>query len=96
MAAHSSIFAWRIPGTEEPIGLPSMGSHRLGHDWRDSAAVAMGPDAMILVFLIFSLKPAFLLSSFTLIKRLFRSSSLSAIRMVSSAYLRLLMFLPLS
>ena len=32
MATHSSIFAWRIPGTEEPAGLPSMGSHRVGHD----------------------------------------------------------------
>ena len=53
----------------------------------------MGPDAMILVFLIFSLKPAHSLSSFTLIKRLFSSSLLSAIRVVSYAYLRLLMFL---
>ena len=32
MATHSSILAWRIPGTEEPSGLPSMGSHRGGHD----------------------------------------------------------------
>ena len=32
MATHSSILAWRIPGTEEPNGLPSMGSHRVGHD----------------------------------------------------------------
>ena len=32
MAAHSSILAWRISGTEEPSGLPSMGSHRVGHD----------------------------------------------------------------
>ena len=32
MATHSSIFAWRISGTEEPSGLPSMGSHRVGHD----------------------------------------------------------------
>ena len=40
MAAHSSILAWRIPGTEEPGGLPSMGSHRVEHDWRDLAAAA--------------------------------------------------------
>ena len=33
MATHSSILAWKIPGTEEPGGLPSMGSHRVGHDW---------------------------------------------------------------
>ena len=32
MATHSSILAWRIPGTEEPNGLPSMGLHRFGHD----------------------------------------------------------------
>ena len=32
MASHSSILAWRIPGTEEPSGLPCMGSHRIGHD----------------------------------------------------------------
>ena len=54
----------------------------------------MVPDAMILGFLILSFKPALSRSSFTLIKRLFSSSSLSAIRVVSSAYLRLSMFLP--
>ena len=32
LATHSSVLAWRIPGTEEPSGLPSMGSHRVGHD----------------------------------------------------------------
>ena len=40
MATHSSFLAWRIPGTGEPGGLPSMGSHRVGHDWSD-LAVAM-------------------------------------------------------
>ena len=54
----------------------------------------MGPDTMILVFWILSFKPTFSLSSFTFIKRLFSSSSLSAVRVVSSAYLRLLIFLP--
>ena len=53
----------------------------------------VGPDAMILVFWMLSFKPTFSLSSFTFIKRLFSSSSLSAIRVVSSAYLRLLIFL---
>ena len=53
----------------------------------------MGPDAMILVFWMLSFKPTFSLYSFTFIKRLFSSSSLSSIRVVSSAYLRLLMFL---
>ena len=40
MATHSSVLAWRIPGTGEPGGLLSMGSHRVGHDWRDLAAAA--------------------------------------------------------
>ena len=35
MATHSSVLAWRIPGTHEPGGLPSMGSHRVGHNWSD-------------------------------------------------------------
>ena len=52
----------------------------------------MGPDATILVFLMF--KPAFSLSSFIFIKRLFSSSLLSAMSVMSSAYLRLLIFLP--
>ena len=54
----------------------------------------MGPDDLILVFWMLSFKPTFSLSYFTFIKRLFISSSLSAIRVVSSAYLRLLIFLP--
>ena len=58
------------------------------YPWND------GPDDMIFVFWMLSFKPAFSLSSFTFIKRLFSSSSLSAIRVVSSAYLRLLIFLP--
>ena len=53
----------------------------------------MGLDAMILVFWIVNFNPAFSLSSFTFIKRLFSSFSLSAIRVVSSAYLRWLIFL---
>ena len=40
MATHSSVLAWRIPGTGKPGGLPSMGSHRVGHDWSDLAAAA--------------------------------------------------------
>ena len=53
----------------------------------------MGPDAMIFVFWMLNFKPTFSLSTFTFIKRLFNSSSLSAVRVVSSAYLRLLIFL---
>ena len=40
MATHSSVLAWRIPGTGELGGLPSMGLHRVGHDWSDLAAAA--------------------------------------------------------
>ena len=42
MAPHSSVLAWRIPETGEPGGLPSMGSHRVGHDWSDLAAATAG------------------------------------------------------
>ena len=40
MATHSSVLAWRIPGTGEPSGLPSLGSHRVGHDWSNLAVAA--------------------------------------------------------
>ena len=40
MATHSSVLAWRIPGTGEPGGLSSMGSHRVGHDWSELAVAA--------------------------------------------------------
>ena len=43
MATHSSVLAWRISGKAEPGGLPSMGSHRAGHDWSNLAAAAWFP-----------------------------------------------------
>ena len=58
MATHSSVLAWRMPGTGEPGGLPSMGSHRVGHDRSDLAAVAAAghlsqqPDLPILIIKI--------------------------------------------
>ena len=49
MATHSSVLAWRIPGTLEPGGLPSMGLRRIGHDWSDLAeAVAATIWSMLL------------------------------------------------
>ena len=42
MATNSSVLTWRIPGTGEPGGLPSMGSHRVRHDWSDLAAAVAG------------------------------------------------------
>ena len=56
MATHSSVLAWRIPGMGEPPGLPSMGSHRVGHDWTDLAAIAVWSQEMDTQVKIF-LKP---------------------------------------
>ena len=47
MATHSSVLAWRIPGMGEPGGLPSRGSHRVGHDRSDLAAAAYGAYSLI-------------------------------------------------
>ena len=44
MATHCIVLAWRIPGTGEPGGLQSMGSHRVRHNWSDLAAAAAGPN----------------------------------------------------
>ena len=52
MATHSSVLAWRIPESGEPGGLPSVGSHRVWHDWRDLAAAAA---VILLAVLSFSL-----------------------------------------
>ena len=52
MAAHFSVLAWRIPWTEEPGGLPSMGSHRVGHDWSNLAAAAA--DRYIHVYAVYT------------------------------------------
>ena len=48
MATHFSILAWRIPGMGKPGGLPSMGSHGVGHDWSD-LAIAI---AIILIYML--------------------------------------------
>ena len=49
MATHSSVLAWRIPGTGEPGGLPSMGSHRVGHNWSNAAAATAAAGSFIFV-----------------------------------------------
>ena len=52
MTTHSSVPAWRIPGTGEPGGLPSMGSHRVGYDRSDlGAAVCVGISIPILIYM---------------------------------------------
>ena len=53
MATHSSILAWRIPETEEPDGLLSVGSHRVGHDWGDLAAAAAAAEMKRISLYIF-------------------------------------------
>ena len=55
MATHSSVLAWRISGAGEPGGLPSMGSHRVRHDWSDLAAAAASPIPFPVPFLLHSL-----------------------------------------
>ena len=52
MATHSSVLAWRIPGMGEPGGLPSMGSHRVGHEWSDAAAAAVNSDILKMSFTV--------------------------------------------
>ena len=80
--------------TGRPGVLRFMGLQRVRHDWATQLNWTDGTGFLVLVFWIFSFKPTFSFSSFTFIKRLFCCSSLSAIRVVSSAYLRLLIFLP--
>ena len=53
MATHSSVLAWRIPGTGEPGELPSMGSHKVGHDWSHLAAAAVKSWFIFLFFFFF-------------------------------------------
>ena len=50
MATDSSVLSWRIPGTAEPGGRPSMGSHRVGHDWSDLAAAAAWTSSEVYIF----------------------------------------------
>ena len=59
MATHSSILAWRIPGTGEPDGLPSVGSHRVGHDWSDLAVASTYTPIFLVpvsLFIVFGFK----------------------------------------
>ena len=52
MATHSSVLAWKIPGTEGPSGLPSMGLHRVGYDWSDLAAAACWVYIYIYIYIL--------------------------------------------
>ena len=55
MATHSSVLPWRIPGTGESGRLPSMGSHRVGHDWSDLAAAAAEEKAKQIIFIVINI-----------------------------------------
>ena len=55
MATHSSVLAWRIPGMVEPGGLPSMGSHRVGHDWSNLAAAAAAIKIFIMLIWLYGI-----------------------------------------
>ena len=59
MATHSSVLAWRIPGMGEPGGLPSLGSHRVGHNWSDLAAAAAAAEFQACPFIFLWLKIRF-------------------------------------
>ena len=58
-ATHSSTLAWKIPWTEEPGGLPSMGWHRVGHDWSDLAAAAAAYRVSYHLQIVTALHPPF-------------------------------------
>ena len=57
MATHSSVLAWRIPGMGEPGGLPSMRSHRVGHNWSDLAAAAAAAYFLMLSDIVLFVPP---------------------------------------
>ena len=61
MATHSSVLAWRIPGMRKPGGRPSMGPHRVGHDWSDLTAAAAAFEKLVLFYLSFDLTNLLLL-----------------------------------
>ena len=90
---HSSVLAWRIPGMGEPGGLPSMGSHRVRHNWSDLAAAAvfdhMDIPHLICLFInwfVFELFPAFWLLKVMLLW-LFKSLGGYKSSLLSSKYL---------
>ena len=58
MATHSSVLAWRISGTGEPAGLPSLGSHRVRHDWSNLAAAVAAAESLEMVTAAIKLKDA--------------------------------------
>ena len=87
MASHSSVLAWRIPGTGEPGGLLSLGSHRVGHDWRDLATAAAAEKNMSHLYF-------YLLSHFSSAVHLPPPSTRTTCAMIKNEYC-LIFFVPL-
>ena len=87
------LISWLQSPSAVILELPKINSNTVSTVSPSICHEVMGPDTMILVFWMLSFKPAYSLLFFTFIQRLFSSSLLSAIRLVSSAYLRLLIFL---
>ena len=77
MATHSSTLAWKIPWTEEPGGLLSLGSHRVRHDWSDLAAAAAASDPKVMSLYLESKFFFILLSTFSSNSRGVQSGSFS-------------------
>ena len=75
MATHSSVLAWRIPGTADPSRLPSMGSHRVRHDWSDLAAAAKVLFSLLFMWLKPSYSPPFSFSVTFLVRQLVNNVS---------------------
>ena len=73
MTTHSSVLAWRIPGMGEPGGLPSMGSHRVGHDLSDLAAAAAAHFLLIGKYIVISSSIIFSLIFLRLVKSAVRT-----------------------
>ena len=67
MATHSSVLAWKIPGIGEPDGLPSLGSHRVRHDWSNLAAAAAAAALQIISYVPNSLTLCGIIADLTII-----------------------------
>ena len=80
MATHSSILAWGIPGTENPGGLPSMGSHRVGHNWSNLAAAAAYMKSLKIYLILLRMKIV------TMCQLLFMKCHLSVLKVLNIVF----------
>ena len=75
MATHSSVLAWRVPGTGKPGGLPSMGSHRVGHNWSDLALAYINTLYKCIIYILHIYTQYFQSLAFRKLKALIHNSS---------------------